>query len=57
MSAAGAATFNSSVVVNESGADADFRVESDTLTHANGLMLDASTGTVGDKQIPHPTHL
>jgi cytoskeletal protein CcmA (bactofilin family) len=30
---------------NESGVDADFRVESDT--NANGLMLDASTSTVG----------
>jgi hypothetical protein len=32
-------------IFNESGADADFRVESDT--NANGLMLDASTSTVG----------
>jgi len=32
-------------VFNEGGVDADFRVESDT--NANGLMLDASTSTVG----------
>jgi hypothetical protein len=45
MSAAGAATFNSSVVVNESGADADFRVESDTNTHA--LFVDAGNNVIG----------
>jgi hypothetical protein len=33
------------VVVNEDSHDADFRVESDS--NANGLMLDASTSTVG----------
>jgi cytoskeletal protein CcmA (bactofilin family) len=44
ISAAGAATFNSSVVVNESGADADFRVESDTNTHA--LFVDAGNSYV-----------
>jgi hypothetical protein len=32
-------------IFNETGADKDFRVESDT--NANGLMLDASTSTVG----------
>jgi hypothetical protein len=37
--------YASAVVVNEDGIDADFRVESDT--NANGLMLDASTSTVG----------
>jgi hypothetical protein len=33
------------VVINEAGIDADFRVESND--NANGLMLDASTSTVG----------
>jgi hypothetical protein len=45
ISAAGAATFNSSVVVNESGADANFRVESDT--NANALIVDAGLSHVG----------
>jgi hypothetical protein len=45
MSAAGAATFNSSVVVNESGADADFRVESDT--NANMLFVDGGANHIG----------
>ena len=41
----GAATFNSGMVVNESGADADFRVESDDNTHM--LFVDASVDRVG----------
>jgi hypothetical protein len=36
---------SSGIVFNEDGNDQDFRVESDT--NANGLMLDASTSTVG----------
>tara|TARA_R110000868_G_scaffold140686_3_gene356581 strand:- start:487 stop:1299 length:813 start_codon:yes stop_codon:yes gene_type:complete len=42
-----AATFNpdAAQVFNESGADVDFRVESDTKTHA--LFVDGATGAVG----------
>ena len=51
----GAAAFNAGVVINESGADADFRVESDTKTHAffvdgdgasNRLKIGMGTGTI-----------
>ena len=45
MSEAGAATFNVGGVFNESGADSDFRVESDSNTHA--LFVDASANVVG----------
>ena len=41
----GAATFNSGVVVNESGVDADFRVESDG--NANMLFVDGGNNRVG----------
>ena len=44
MSAAGAATFNSGVVVNESGADSDFRVESNG--NENMFFVDAGNGRV-----------
>jgi hypothetical protein len=36
---------NTAVVVNESGADVDFRVESDTVE--NALFVDGATGNVG----------
>jgi hypothetical protein len=39
------ATLNGGVVVNEDGADVDFRIESDTNTHA--LFVDGATGNVG----------
>jgi cytoskeletal protein CcmA (bactofilin family) len=39
MSEAGAATFNAGAIFNESGADSDFRVESDNFTHM--LFVDA----------------
>ena len=39
------APFEGGVVINESGADVDFRIESDTNTHA--LFLDGSNGHVG----------
>jgi hypothetical protein len=42
---------NSSTVFNENGFGTDFRVESDT--NANGLMLDASTSTVGVNRAPN----
>jgi hypothetical protein len=38
------ATLNGGVVVNEDGADVDFRIESDTNTHA--LFVDGATGEV-----------
>ena len=41
----GAATFNSGVVVNESGVDADFRVASDG--NANMLFVDGGNNRVG----------
>jgi len=45
-------TFNpdGAVVINESGADVDFRVESDTDTHS--LFVDGASGTVGIGVIP-----
>jgi hypothetical protein len=45
MSGAGAASFNVGGVFNESGADSDFRVESDNDTHM--LFVDASTSRIG----------
>jgi len=41
----GTSSLDGAVVVNESGADADFRVESDTSTHA--LFVQGSDGKVG----------
>jgi hypothetical protein len=41
----GVLTANGGAVFNEGGADVDFRVESDTLTHA--LFVDGETGSVG----------
>jgi hypothetical protein len=40
-----AQTFNGGVVINEDGDDLDFRVESDTLTHA--LFVNGANGNVG----------
>jgi len=39
------APFEGGVVINESGADVDFRIESDT--NANAFFLDGATGNVG----------
>jgi hypothetical protein len=39
------ATLNGGVVVNEDGADVDFRIESDT--DANAFFLDGATGAIG----------
>jgi len=41
----GVTTLNGGVVINETGADSDFRVEGDTQTHL--LFVDASTDRVG----------
>jgi len=41
----GTQAFNGAVVINEAGADVDFRVESDT--NANALFVDGATGYVG----------
>jgi hypothetical protein len=41
----GAIDIDGAVVVNESGADVDFRIESDT--NANAFFLDGATGNVG----------
>ena len=43
--AAGGASIDGAVTINESGADVDFRVESDTNTHA--LYVDGASGAVG----------
>lgn len=43
----GSSSFNGAVVINESGADVDFRIESDTNTHA--FFLDGANGNVGIK--------
>ena len=45
MSEAGAATFNGGVVINESGGDNDFRVESDS--YSSMLTVDAGANYVG----------
>jgi hypothetical protein len=44
------ATLNGGVVVNEPGADVDFRIESDTNTHA--LFVDGATGNAGIGGVP-----
>jgi hypothetical protein len=44
------ASLDGAVVINESGADADFRVESDTKTHA--FFLDGATGHIGLGRTP-----
>jgi len=41
----GNVSLDGAVVINESGADVDFRIESDT--NANAFFLDGATGTVG----------
>jgi len=41
----GVLTANGGAVFNEGGADVDFRIESDTITHA--LFVDGATGSVG----------
>jgi hypothetical protein len=46
----GALTVNAAAVFNELGADIDFRVESDTLTHA--LFVQGSDGQVGIGKVP-----
>ncbi len=45
LTVAGATSLNGAVTINEGGADADFRVESDTETHA--LFVDGASGWVG----------
>jgi hypothetical protein len=47
-------TFNGSTVFNEASADLDFRVESDTNTHA--LFVDALNNVIGTAQ-HHPRHM
>jgi hypothetical protein len=42
--------YSDEIVFNEGGADIDFRVESDTLTHA--LFVDGSSGYVGIGKVP-----
>ena len=44
------ASLDGAVVINESGADVDFRVESDT--NANAFFLDGATGNVGIGKSP-----
>jgi len=45
LTATGTSSLNGAVVINESGADVDFRIESDT--NANALFLEGSSGNVG----------
>jgi hypothetical protein len=45
LSVSGTSSLNGAVVINESGADVDFRIESDT--NANAFFLDGATGNVG----------
>jgi hypothetical protein len=45
LSVSGTSSLNGAVVINESGADVDFRVESDAKT--NALVVDGATGNVG----------
>ena len=47
MSAAGAATFNAGAVINESGADSDFRVESDNKANMFGVNAGSDFVYVG----------
>jgi hypothetical protein len=46
----GTQAFDGAVVINEAGADVDFRVESDTNT--NALFVEGSTGNVGVGTVP-----
>jgi len=48
----GGASLDGAVVINESGADVDFRVESDT--DANAFVLDGASGNIGIGTIANP---